>query len=262
VRTGATWRGQALRGRRVLVAALLAAALLTWPLQAESAASLCDSPGNPAATDPGTELAPAAADLPPRIEETQIRWTRWHSRVVFGGSAVLEGQVVTDDGAVSEATVDLFAREAGSQDWTRAGSATTDPETGVFSFDCLRPVATTDYRAAYDGTLYYAGSHGDRTVQVARRVPDAMEQVAPNRFRFTGSVQPRYVDRPVLLQRKSCPDCRWRTVVTRETSALSQWRFTIDVSELVGERWFRAVVPKDARYVRSLSDRVWRFTRG
>jgi hypothetical protein len=261
VTTGATARGQASRGWRVLAAALLAAALLTGPMQSESAATVCEPPENPSATDPVTELAPAVSDLPPRMEETRIRWTLWHIRVVFGGVAVLEGQVVTDDGAVSEATVDLLAREAGSQKWAPVGSATTDPETGVFSFGCLRPVATTDYRAVYDGTLYYAGSQGDRTVGVARRVPDAMEQVAPDRFRFTGSVQPRYEDRPVLLQRKSCSDCRWRTVARRDTSTLSEWRFTIDVSQIAGQQWFRVVVPPDERYVRSLSDRVWRFTR-
>ena len=249
-----------MRGRRILAAALLAGALLTGPMQSESAATLCDSPGGPAATDPVTELAPEVTDVPPRLEETRIHWTRWHARLVFGGSALLEGQVVTDDGAVSEATVDLLAREAGSDRWTSMGSATSDPETGVFSFDCLRPGATTEYRAVYDGTLYYAGSQGDRTVQVARRVPDAMEQVAPYRFRFTGSVQPSYVDRPVLLQRKSCAECGWRTMVRRDTSARSAWRFTIDVSNLNGERWFRAVVPSDERYVLSPSDRVWRIT--
>ena len=240
---------------------MIAGALLLGPMQSESAAGGCGSPGQSPATGAVTALVGDTTGVAVGVEETAIRWTRWHTRVVYGESATLAGQVVTEDGALPEATVELYAREAGSQKWEWVDSAATDPETGVFTFSCLQPTATTDYRARYEGTLLYAPSHGDREIAVARRVPDSMKRVAPGRFLFNGSVQPTYADQPVQLQRKDCSDCRWRTVASTDSTSQSRWRFTIDASRFTGSRWYRAVVPADNSYVRSYSEHVWRITR-
>lgn len=242
------------RGRRTLTLTLLAAALIVGPLRGESAAATCGA--GPSSTQRIAALAP----IPTGIEATRIRWTRWHSRIVFGDAATLEGQVVTDEGALPGAAVDLLARPAGSNEWKPVRSTETDHDTGVFSFPCLRPDLSTDYRVVYDGTLYYAGSTGERSTAVARRMADSMHQPDANRFRFSGRVAPDYADQPVLLQSKRCPTCRWSTVARKDTSARSTWRFTIRASSFQGRRWFRAVIAADDQYARSHSDRVWRLT--
>lgn len=247
-------------GHRALALVALAGLLLVGPLQPQSSASVCSSPGGRTSTQSLVALVAETTGVPFGLEDTEVRWVRWHTRVVYGDTATLEGQVVTQDGAIPDARVDLLAKEAGAQDWVTVDSATSDSDTGVFSFTCLRPTRTTAYRAVYHGTLLYGGSEGDRTVEVARRVPDSMTRVAPDRFRFQGSVEPRYVARPVLLQRKDCSSCRWRTVSRATTTARSGWRFTIDVSGFTGSRWYRAVVPADDLYVRSYSLRSWRLT--
>lgn len=247
-------------GRAAIALAMLAGLLLVGPMQSQASAGICASPGGSTTTQSAVALVSRASGVPVGLEDTEIRWVRWHTRVVYGDTATLKGQVVTQDGAIPDATVDLVAREAGSSKWVSVGSATSDSETGVFSFTCLKPIRTTEYRAVYHGTLLYGGSEGDRTVEVARRVPDAMTQVAPDQFRFQGSVEPRYVARSVLLQRKSCSSCSWRTLSRATTTARSEWRFTIDVSGFTGSRWYRAVVPADDLYVRSYSTRSWQLT--
>ena len=252
--------GRAQAGHRALALVVLAGLLLVGPMQSRSSAGLCSSPGGRSSTQSLVELVSETTGVPLGLEDTEVRWVRWHTRVVYGDTATLEGQVVTQDGAVPDARVDLLAKEAGAQDWVTVDSTTSDSDTGVFSFTCLRPTRTTAYRAVFHGTLLYRGSEGDRTVEVARRVPDAMTQVAPDRFRFEGSVEPRYAERPMLLQQKSCSSCGWGTVSRTTTTARSGWRFTIDVSGFTGSRWYRAVVPADDLYVRSYSLRSWRLT--
>lgn len=242
-----------------LLAGLVLGLLPAGPLQPEASAAACASPGGSASSR--SPLALVGGSIPALgLADTEVRWVRWHTRVLYGEPAMLEGQVVTSDGAVPDARVDLLAKEAGSAEWTRVGSATSDPDTGVFAFDCLRPVASTDYRAVFHGTLWYGPSQGDRRIAVARRVPDTMRLVAPARFRFHGAVEPRYAGRPVLLQRQSCPRCRWDTVGRTLSSDRSGWRFGIDVSSFTGDRWFRAVVPADGSYARSFSAHTWRLS--
>lgn len=247
--------------RRAVALSVLMGLLLVGPVQSQAAARACAAPpGGGAATQALVGLVHETTGVSLGLDATKIRWTRWNTRVTYGDAAVLEGQVVTQDGAIPDARVDLLARKAGAEEWVTAGSATSDSDTGVFSFDCLRPLTTTDYRVVYQGSLLYAGSEGDRRVHVARRVADSMTQVAANRFRFGGSVEPGYASRPVLLERKDCPGCRWSSVARTGTSARSTWRFIIDASGFTGDRWYRAVVPGDESYVRSYSARTWRLT--
>jgi hypothetical protein len=247
-------------GRRTLALVMAAALLLVGPMQSRSAAGTCAPSGGGVATRSLAGLVTESTGVPFGLNDTEIRWTRWHTRVVFGTRATLEGQVVTEDGAIPDAAVSLLARPAGSEEWETVGSATADSDTGVFSFTCLQPTRTTDYRAVYQGTILYTASEGRRKVQVARRVPDSMTQVAATRFRFQGSVEPRYAGRPLVLERKGCSSCRWSTVARTRTTSRSAWRFTIDVSGFTGDRWYRAVVPGDASYARSYSARTWRLS--
>lgn len=238
----------------------LAASLAATPAAADGpvgVASVCASPP-PSASPLPVDATPG--DLGLALEETRIHWTRWTRKVRYGEVASLAGQVVTDDGAVPSAEVELFARDAGSRSWTRVWSTTSDRDTGVFTFDCLRPDPTTDYRVVHEGTLLHGASEGVRRVRVARRVPDAMRQVAADRFRLTGSVSPEHAAAPVHLQSRGCRSCAWRRVDTDTTSSRSRWGFSIRVGDAVGTRWFRALVPASDGYVASPGDHVWRIT--
>lgn len=221
-----------------------------------SARSCAPAPGGVDTMAPVTSLVGSAN---PVATDTRIRLTRWSTKVRYGDFAVMHGQVVSDDGAIPDATVDLYTRQAGASEWVAAGSAQADQETGVFAFGCLLPEMNTDYRVVYEGSLTHAASQLEHTVRVLRRVPDTLSQVAADRFRLRGSVQPGYADRRVLLQQKDCRRCRWDTVRRKETTSRSRWRFTID-ADWSGRRWFRAVVPADRSYARSPGDHVWRIT--
>ncbi len=223
-----------------------------------ASASACSPP--PSRQDVLAPVSPLASSVSPVAAKTRVRWTRWSTKVLYGQSALLYGQVVTDDGTIADADVELYAWNAGTSEWTALGSAQTNPDTGVFAFDCLQPTVTTTYRVVYEGTIAYQPSEAQRTVQVMRRVPDALTQVAAERFRLRGSVQPRYAERRVLLQQRNCRTCRWHTVQHKQTNNRSRWWFAIDASAYSGRRWFRAVVPADHFYTRSYGYHVWRIT--
>lgn len=250
-----------MRPVRLLTVALAAVLAVSLPVGAGAATTAPACTTSPAPRPVVAAPAPLAdaGGMSLSVEETRIRWTRWSTRVVHGDRAVLEGQVVTGDGAVARAQLDLLERPAGATEWTLLGTAETDSETGVFSFGCLRPSVTTEYRAVYHGTVYFGASQAQRKVGVARRVHDSLERTGAERFVLSGSVGPRYVGRRVLLQRRSCGDCGWRTVRRADTTSRSRWRFAIDSSSFTRRQWFRAVVPADGRYVRSVGDHVWRI---
>lgn len=243
----------------VVVLSIVAPFLALVTAVPQASASACAPP--PSRQGPLASVTALPSSASPVAADTRIGWTRWSSRVLYGQSAVLHGQVVTEDGAIADADVELYAREASASEWISLGSAYTDPDTGVFAFDCLQPTMTTAYRVVYEGSPTYQATQAERTVRVLRRVPDALAQVAAERFRLSGSVQPRYAERRVLLQHKDCRQCRWRTVQRKQTNSRSRWGFTIDASGHSGSRWFRAVVPADQFYTRSYGYHVWRITR-
>ncbi|HSE10145.1 MAG TPA: hypothetical protein VLB29_15910 [Nocardioidaceae bacterium] len=191
--------------------------------------------------------------------ETRIHWTRWTTRLVYGGDAVLAGQVVTEDGALADATVDLFARPARTDAWKHVSTRSSDPETGVFTFTCLDAPRTTEFRVVFNGTVLFAGSEATKRVAVARRVESTMRNRADGRFVFAGSVAPRYVERPVVLQRKDCDKCGWERVRAARTNNRSRWSFVVSAPTR-GARHFRAIVPRDASFVTG-SSRAWRVSR-
>lgn len=213
------------------------------------------------ASPPRGDAAPLtlAASAAPGVMETRIHWTRWSTRLVYGQDALLAGQVVTDDGALSDVTVDLYARPAGQTDWSQVSTEASDPETGVFTFGCLDAPRSMEYQVVYAGTVLYAASSATKTVPVARKVEGDMRLRSDGRFLFSGSVAPRYVDRRVVLQRKSCRTCDWERVRASSTNHRSRWRFVVSAPSS-GERRFRAVVPRDAAYAVGRSS-VWVVSR-
>lgn len=240
-----------------------AAAVLVLVAAGQAPAS-AGSPGETApACSPGPARPATAVEVetpaPTGVRETRVHWTRWSTRLVHGERATLHGQVVTDDGAVPGADVDLLARPAGADAWREVASASSDPDTGVFAFDCVPAEATTRFRVVYRGSLLHAPSRAERTVAVARWVPDRMVP-KPSGLRLVGSVSPAYAGRPVLLQRRTCQTCTWKVVDRRAADSDSEWRFRVAVPRS-GAWGYRVKVPADARFVTGYGDHVWRVTR-
>lgn len=198
----------------------------------------------------------------PGVVATEIHWTRWSRQLVYGHSSILEGQVVTADGALPDADVDLYARRAGSTRWSLVASTATSSDTGVFRFDRHVPSATTTYRVVFEATVVYSRSEATKTVRVARRVRDSMTRIDSSAFRFGGSVAPTYSDRRIILQRRQCSGCTWSTVASKNTTARSRWSFRLTGPTTRGTWYYRAVVPADQLFVTSYSDHTWALTRG
>ncbi|MFC6285902.1 hypothetical protein ACFP3Q_01725 [Nocardioides sp. GCM10027113] len=205
--------------------------------------------------------APAAAapEVPVIAEETSIHWTRATRSLTYGQGGLLEGQVVTDDGAVPDAAVDLYARPVGKKRWTLIASTRSDDEDAVFRFECLRPEKTTSYKVVHESSGLYGRSAAERRISVRRHLPDEMRQVGPTVFTLRGRVLPGY-DGRVRLQRRDCEECAWSTVLRTATRNGTSWQFTFDVAARRGAMWFRAMVPAGDGYARSFGDHVWPIT--
>lgn len=249
---------------RLLTSALVAiTAMLLTALPAEaSATSLAPvSPSGRILSSSPVPLAKPAAVPASGPLATEIYWSRWSTSLVYGTEPVLEGQVVTIDGALPRAEVRLLARSAGSSRWSRVASSLTSTDTGLFAFNRHVPAATTDYRVVFAGNLVYAGAEGGKRVAVARRIRDSLTQRADGRFAFSGSVSPSYAGKKVVIHRKECSSCRWRTVSSTQTGSTSRWRSVLSGPTRRGSWYFRAMVPGDIAFTTSYGDHIWRITR-
>lgn len=228
------------------LAASLLVALLVLPAPQAAARTCAPPPG------PGT-----ATSVPVLAAPTQIRWTRVTRWLTYGAEAIIEGQVVSEEGARGGARVDLYARPSGAGSWTHIAAATSDDESGVFSFGCVVPERTTAYRVEYAGDGLHAPSSATRTIDVARAVLDHLDPAGAARFRLTGTVSPRYAGL-VLLQHRA-GNGRWTVVDRDRADRRARFDFDIDVTRLSGAHDYRAVVPADDGYLRSPGTR-WRIT--
>ena len=219
-------------------------------------AQTCATPAPAPITGDPLTVSP---DVPLVSRQTSIHWTRATRAARFGDGVVLEGQVVTDDGALPDARVDLYARPSGADAWARLDSTTTDSETGVFAFGCLVPQRNTTYLVVHEWTAFHGRSEGERQVAVSRRMPDALRQVGPSRFVYAGSVAPRYSG-AVTLQRRDCTSCAWRVVARTPAVDDTRWKFRIDTSRLRGRFAYRAAIPADEHFAHRVADHVWRIT--
>lgn len=242
-------RGTSPRARLARSLALAAAAAtLVLPVSPSAARTCAPEPPAPPATTTSVPVLAAA---------TQIRWTRVTRTLTYGADAVVEGQVVTEGGALGDARVELYARPRGAASWSRVGSATTDAETGVFSFGCVMPPRTTAYRVEYAGDGLHAASRSTRTVRVARAFVEDMRRSGAAAFRLDGALSPEYAG-PVLLAHR-VGDGRWTVIGRDRADRRSHYGFTIDVSRVRGVHEYRAVVPAGDGFARSTGG-GWRIT--
>lgn len=125
---------------RSVIAALVAAVALSGP------PALAETTRGE--REPVTSTTEATAESSVAVIGTYIHWTRRTNWLRYGNTTVLEGQVVAEADAVlatyteplQDAPVELFARPAGTDHWSRVATGRTDSDT-VFYFDDHNPTA-------------------------------------------------------------------------------------------------------------------------
>lgn len=150
----------------VLSAALtVAGAVTASPVHACMSIGALVSPVGSALSTTHSVPVVESGELVIGVVGTEVHWTRRTTWLTYGARALLEGQVVTFDGALPDAEVTLYGRPVGG-DWRPLATTRTDPDTGLFVFR-PRPSRKTARRAEYGGgsALRVLLSRGDRDRQ-------------------------------------------------------------------------------------------------
>lgn len=192
------------------------------------------------------------------VIDTDVRWTRRTSWLVFGRRALLEGQVVTVDGALPDAPVRLHAKPYGKA-WRPVATTRTSTDEGVFRFT-HRPWRKTRYQVEYAGEWAYTPSETKATVNVRRDITSDLKRNNDGSFTMRGALAPKSPGKTVRLQRKTCRSCSWSTIDATTASRYSTWRFRLSGPTRQGTWFFRAVTPRDPAFLKSFGD-TWALRR-
>lgn len=184
------------------------------------------------------------------VADTDVRWTRATTWLNYGGRAVLEGQVVTFDGALPDAVVTLFARPSGG-DWRPLASTSTDAATGLFMFR-PKPTRKTAYRVEYAGDLAYGSSANSWTVNVKRKITSGLAGNGDGTFTMRGTIAPRSAGTTVRLQRKTCASCSWSSIAETTATGDSTFKFRFAGPGKPATWQFRAYVRGDSAFLTSV----------
>lgn len=186
------------------------------------------------------------------VAATEVRWTRRTGWLTYGMRSLLEGQVVTVDGALPNAEVRLYARPVGWQRWNHISSRRTSTDTGLFRFGGHKPIRNTDYRVDYVPEWAYAASSGFATVKVRRKITSTVTRNTDGTFTMKGAIAPKSPGKTIRLQRKKCQKCSWSTIKSTTASRWSTWRFRFSGPRR-GTWYFRAFTPRDPRFLAGFS---------
>lgn len=142
--------------------------------------------------------APALASAP-----AQLTASPSPAAVVHPGSAVVSGALTSGPAGVAGASLDLFARPAGSVEWAPAGTTSTRAD-GAFSFD-VAPSVSTDYQVRYPAGAAVPVASADARVTVQPRVTVSLPPSLwlGETVLLRGSVAPAHAaGTTVLIERK------------------------------------------------------------
>lgn len=186
-------------------------------------------------------VGPASADSDPRFVGSYSRLT-----ITFGQSWRVWGEVDTADGVPASDGVVNLGRKVYGHDWELFR---TDASAAGFDFTAT-PKKRTSYQLCYIGTDSPATDPVCTTVMTVKvRRKLSMPTVRSRARALTGHVRPGYQHHKVIVQKRRCATCRWRTHQVVRTGAHSGWRVHIPVRRMR----YRAVVPASKGYARSVS---------
>jgi hypothetical protein len=141
------------------------------------------------------------------------------AQVTYSRSAVISGQLKRAPAAAQQVTLEQDPFPFGKFD--TAANATTDA-LGNYSFNVV-PTSSTRYRvvAVAKPKLTSAETQVNVAIMVTRRVGDKTP-ARGQRVRFSGSVAPALVGRPVAIERRAA-DRTWKVVATTTVNAQSKY---------------------------------------
>jgi hypothetical protein len=210
-----------------------------------------------------TPLAVAAPAVAEPTVATQVS-IDVDSPVTFGDSLTVAGQVTyvdPEDGqqyGLGGATVVLERRYLDSDEWTEVGTQVTAGFWPDYEFDVVARKGAR-YRVSYAGDETYLPSSAEATVRVRRIVTSKVTEPSDNVFYLQGKVSPSYAGKQVALLRKKCSSCSWKVIKTMDATAKSTYKFRLPLPSS-GTHYFRARVPADVLFLKSVSD-VWEIFR-
>jgi hypothetical protein len=204
------------------------------------------------------------AENPAATPATTAPRARLHSHVVihpihhqkkYGAHLRIAGQVrYTRHGSMYAAAgvkVTLSRRASGGV-WRHVASDRTNHSVKpTFAFR-LRALGNARYRVRFGGNAKLRASSQATRILVHRRVPSRVVRVSDTRLRFMGHVRPAYRHGRVVLQKRDCRGCSWRSVRSGTTGARSHFRFPVGAPQ-VGSWYYRALVPGSTRFAVSRS---------
>ena len=133
--------------------------------------------------------------------------------------------------------------------------ATTDAK-GHYVFQ-RRVVATAAYATYFagDGGVTYDEVYSDPARRItAMRDFNAGTRKVDGRLYFRGDVNPGWGGRRVVLQRKTCGTCSWRTVTSKAAGPGGGWSFRVTYPSKVGPVWrWQAVLAAAGDFEKSFS---------
>ncbi len=160
---------------------------------------------------------------------------------------------VSDTGTpIDGATVTLQRQVDGEADFTDIDTGTTDANGQAVFF--TRPVGNATYRVAFagDGTNNASVSQGLR-LSVMRDFNATVAKPTKSTIFLKGKVKPGWGRKVVQFQKKACASCGWKTVSKKQTRATGKFSFQAAYPPL-GKSWrFRAVIPAQGNFVKSMS---------
>ena len=201
-----------------------------------------------------TTLQPAAAEPMFASATTAIAT---NPDPVVGESFKIVGQVFLllgeSPAPLPNATVILERRDNDSDPWVPVAEATTaetqwgDEELVMFTFNRVAQ-RSESYRVRFagmtdsDAIASSASDDGDEDpvdIRVHRKMPIDLQQPRPSAIYMAGSVTPLYNSQRVVVRRKTCKSCAWRTFARPLTSSTGRYRVKLSAPRR-GAHFFQA----------------------
>jgi hypothetical protein len=227
---------------RSLVIGLSAASLLAAPFVTVSPSLAAMAPG-------GVEVSATPGSA--AVAATSIRFLDFDHSRKYGGVVRIRGQVAVPSlhGALAGVHVKLYRRYNGTSSWKYlATGRTSRTDTPQFRFRA-KARGNADYRVVFDGNSKAGRSRDATSVLVHRRITAKLEDRSG---RFHGRVSPRYGNRVVWLDKRSCASCGWRHVRSDRAGRRGGFSFNVNAPRK-GRYFWRVSVPATRLFTRSYS---------
>ena len=155
----------------------------------------------------------------------------------------------------------LERKAAGAAAFKEVGSLPVDSD-GVVIYDLVAQ-SNASYRVRYDGgtadpeTVYTPAMSAEKVSKVMRAL-NARDLERRGKVYLKGNVDPGWGNKPIVLQRKTCKSCNWKSYDKARTSSTGGWKFHTPVPRK-GSWWYRAKVAGTTNFVTSYSAtlKVW-----